>query len=151
MRSSQETELPAINSLTEKRLVKLANFLANLPPRNFNFAWAIEELDAKNKHCGTVACAIGWTPAVFPKLVKFPKRLEYGATCYIGDEDYVSVARRLFKLPEGHVDIFCPGNQKTIHKNLPHLSTYAKPKDVAEMLRKYVKLTKTPKRKHHGR
>lgn len=47
------------------RLEKLAAFLDKLPKKRFDFNTMREERD-----CGTVACAIGWMPEVFPRLVK---------------------------------------------------------------------------------
>lgn len=47
-----------------RRLMKLSNFLATLPPEKFNYR-------SVSNSCGTVACAMGWTPVVFPKLITF--------------------------------------------------------------------------------
>lgn len=50
-------------------LEKLAAFLDELPERKFYFGYLISVWN--NKGCGTVCCAIGWTPAVFPELVEW--------------------------------------------------------------------------------
>lgn len=60
-----------------KRLLKLADFLQQLPPQKFNFSSftqrgdkpMLEALEARRSNCGTTACAIGWMPAVFPRTV----------------------------------------------------------------------------------
>jgi hypothetical protein len=58
-----------MNKTYFKRLEKLADFLDKLPREKFNFADLVSEIDKKG--CGTVCCAIGWTPKVLPHLVKF--------------------------------------------------------------------------------
>ena len=50
----------------KNRLLKLATFLDTLPRAQFDFATVFEK-----RECGTVGCAMGWTPAVFPRLVKY--------------------------------------------------------------------------------
>jgi hypothetical protein len=63
--------------MNAKRLLKLAAFLRQLPPHKFNFDVVTfqigkpmaKALAAREEHCGTVACAIGWLPAVFPRSV----------------------------------------------------------------------------------
>ncbi len=100
-------------SLTYKaanaRLMKLAKFLRTVPAENFNFGHVLigpnEKLTTKGD-CGSSGCAIGWCPAVFPKLVAwYPKgSFSYkvgpvGAGPYRTDGDYYSlVGEKLFKL-----------------------------------------------------
>jgi hypothetical protein len=65
--------------MNAKRLLKLADFLTALPKQKFDFSVIAHEgekpllkaLKARTEHCGTVACAIGWMPAVFPRLVRW--------------------------------------------------------------------------------
>lgn len=52
------------------RLWKLARFLRELPPRKFYISLVVSKTDAK-RECGTVCCGMGWTPRVFPDLVKW--------------------------------------------------------------------------------
>lgn len=66
-----------MNATQKARLLKLAAFLIALPKQKFNFAVVatlgekpmLEALAAKKESCGTVACAMGWTPALFPRLI----------------------------------------------------------------------------------
>lgn len=51
------------------RLEQLATFLYRLDDKAFCFASICEAHNATEPECGTVACAIGWTPRVFPDLV----------------------------------------------------------------------------------
>src|SRR4051812_45220996 len=63
------------------RLVRLADFLDALPKQKFDFATVVSEggkpmmeaLKAGKTECGTVACAIGWMPAAFPRDVKWSR------------------------------------------------------------------------------
>lgn len=52
-----------MNKIQRKRFLRLADYLQRLPARKFNFS-----IFAQQKTCGTVGCAMGWTPAVFPSL-----------------------------------------------------------------------------------
>lgn len=62
-----------------KRMLKLADFLDELPRQKFDFRVIftqgtkppLEALRAGAHRCGTVGCAIGWMPAVFPRDVKW--------------------------------------------------------------------------------
>lgn len=79
--------------MNKKRLLTLAAALILVPPENFNMeVWANGDDDdtsvalckpgATPTTCGTVACAAGWCPAVFPKDWKY-KRTSY---CNVGVE-----------------------------------------------------------------
>jgi hypothetical protein len=66
-----------MKALYRKRLLKLADFLDALPREKFDFGVITrvdgkpmrEALKAAHERCGTVGCAIGWMPVVFPQLV----------------------------------------------------------------------------------
>lgn len=92
-----------------KRLEKLATFLDQLPEQKFDFAKLAEEgnkpmldaLAAREESCGTVACAMGWTPALFPKLVMWGNKRDFKDR--FGNRDLVSKASGssyLFKITE---------------------------------------------------
>ena len=50
----------------------LADFLDTLPEEQFEFDAVVSEWDrTKDKPCGSVCCAIGWAPMVFPELIKW--------------------------------------------------------------------------------
>lgn len=49
--------------MNKDRLLKLADFLETLPDEKFDFRKYVKKDDGL---CGTVCCAIGWCPAVFP-------------------------------------------------------------------------------------
>jgi|SRR5690348_14704591 len=67
--------------MNKQRLLQLAAFLDQLPPKKFEYMTIaregkkpmLEALKARDENCGTAACAMGWTPAVFPDLVAWRK------------------------------------------------------------------------------
>ena len=59
----------------KRRFFKLADFIKGLKGRKLNMgAVATADDDGKilPKECDSAACAMGWTPAVFPRLMKWP-------------------------------------------------------------------------------
>lgn len=70
-----------MNQVQARRLLKLAEFLREVPKEKFDFGILafqngkpmLEALKAGKTACGTVACAIGWMPAVFPRSLVWKK------------------------------------------------------------------------------
>lgn len=106
-----------------KRLIKLANFLTELPKEKFYFGTFSEV-----RECGTVACALGWAGMMpcFRKLglktipenneVTFPfnneDKLEEGERTGFME---LRAAREVFGLTESEADgLFLPGDQDLI-------------------------------------
>lgn len=115
-----------------ERLMKLAAFLSRLPPRKFNFKHVVAKEDENG--CGTVCCAMGWCPAVFPKDWEWAYqdvRLKRRATGYWSFHD----ALRYFVLTEDEADsLFMPGRRPQYGGPVN-----SKPKDVARNIRAFVK------------
>lgn len=142
--------------LQDKRLLKLINFLDELPPEKFNFSREVTKAHTNHKQCATVGCAIGWTPLLFPRLVKWNFRPNWTDETYQSDEDFVGfwlksvgptyyreVAEELFGIPKNSSfgsSIFFPGEQRCVDTDLPNCSRDATPQEVATMLRKYREL-----------
>ena len=108
------------------RLLKLATFLEILPREKFNFNCVIKR--KPGKECGSVGCAIGWTPEVFPRLVKWndPKLNMAG---------YKELATELFDICYDNATyLFAPGDPC-----VGQLPVTATPKMVAKHIRKFVK------------
>jgi hypothetical protein len=126
----------------DKRLLKLIKFLEELPPDKFDFSQEVADSKSNGKTCATVACAIGWTPKIFPRLVEwtwYDTGYFTGFKPASGHEkciDYMEVAEQLFGVPK-RFDIFYPGNPMCY---LPQCGTDAAPKQVAKMLRTYRKI-----------
>lgn len=134
-----------MNARERKRLNKLILFLENLEPKRFYFNTVVSQVDEKG--CGTVCCAIGWTPAVFPRLAKWGPR-SYGITTNLKGftrerelEDYATAASKLFGLNIHTANnLFTPKLQRKVHPILPTCGIGASPKKVAGMLRKFLEL-----------
>lgn len=132
------------HKLNVKRLEKLINFLDQLVPKKFDFSSVVTEVDSAEE-CGTVCCAMGWTPVVFPDLVKW---CEKGYDIELVDSKYSRlgyyyVAHRLFGVSTlTALFLFSPNTQSMIHPSLSSCGRSATPKQVADMLRKFVKLVK---------
>lgn len=126
----------------KKRLLKLCDFLEQLPRKDFNFG-----VVAKQKSCGTIACAVGWTPAVLPRLVKWsPSKKDNRISIVLAGKrrgsHYTIVAQSLFGLTPRHAeDLFSPWFDIDIgNTRLDGLAVSATPKQVAKRIRKFLKL-----------
>jgi hypothetical protein len=83
-------------------MLKLIEFLEQLAPSKFNFNDVVTEY--KNE-CGSVCCAIGWTPNIFPEMVSWRNRDV--VTKY--SQGYIDVAVELFNIDyEWAEDLFTP-------------------------------------------
>ena len=128
-----------------KRLEKLATFLDTLPKQKFNFGvvtdvsddWTMQEaLKTKDNSCGTVGCAIGWSPAVFPKVVQWKGKQAIVRMRNPIDAMYppltaATVAVELFGMTVDEAyEVFYPNNR---------LGDNATPKQVAKQIRKFIR------------
>lgn len=123
-----------------KRLLKLADFLDKLPRKSFDFSCTREE-----RSCGSVGCAIGWTPNVFPRLVAmtggdwpmFGMKIRDGGDveCYL---DYDDLGAELFNMPAKHSSrLFTPGQASPADGR--RLSASSRPTTVAKRIRVYAR------------
>lgn len=135
-----------MNTTGKKRMLKLAAFLRELPRKQFKFS----EIVKKGPKCGTVGCAMGWTPVLFPHLVKaeLEEDLEDGTKRFDvktkNSYGYTNVAREIFDIQDegdlvfddegGAYELFTPGH--TVCGI--YLDYRATPKQVARRLEKYV-------------
>jgi hypothetical protein len=146
--SSQERK--PLKRVYRERLLKLATFLETVPRKKFDFSrvvgdaedsWAIPtEAPRKTFDCGSVACAIGWCPVVFPRLARY--RLNQQALFRVTTADdgmyFTDVARELFAITSSEAyALFSAGSQELF--DLPRLSDTATPKQVARNIRTFVK------------
>lgn len=144
-----KTELPPMTATGKRRLRKLIGFLRQLPPEKFDFASVVEEYEKNGHICGTVCCAIGWTPSIFPRIVEWTWCEEWEEANVRNKEGkqvgYQEVAHELFEISGSTARyLFAPGYQKLVHVTLPKVGELATPKRVAAMLEKYITLTETP-------
>ena len=138
-----------MKKLYKDRLLKLANFLDTLPTKKFDFSRVVNNYtEIKSHPCGTVCCAIGWTPNVFPKSWEW-RRFEYSDyDCDVSVslksrnpfnyESWASSSKEFFGLEYQEVyHLFAPGEPRpwAYRKSL---SDNAKPKTVANSIRKFI-------------
>lgn len=135
-----------MNPEQRNKLLTLASFLETLPEEKFRFDQTVAVWDYDN-HCGSVCCAIGWTPKLFPDEVSWSAG-EWATTGFIlagDDEDDLSsfgtVAAKIFGLPRDLAELlFCPTRAEYVHSSLPWLNKRAKPAEVAAMMRQFLEL-----------
>lgn len=132
------------------RLLTLAAFLDNLPEEKFNFAIIAEErgkpmleaLAAGHTRCGTVACAIGWLPAVFPADFKWTDAYYKSRSVTRDGSIDFSAAEEFFDLTVYQAEyLFMPGRYNDDDEfvgNLNDLTDEATPKQVAAHIRAFV-------------
>lgn len=143
-----------MKAVHSKRLEKLAEFLDTLPRQKFNFEEFVREegkpmaeaLKAGTYSCGTAACALGWTPAVFPRLVRWVKDAT-GRTRIAdvagGQLTERALGQELFGLSESEtVTLFYPKTHWVLPGVLPPSAT---PKQVARHIRRFLKSRATEK------
>lgn len=153
MKTKAPTILPRMTAVGKRRLRKLIAFLRTLKPKQFNFGDVVSDYKKNGHVCGTVCCAIGWTPAVFPQLVRWFESREHGwamarLSFKAGHTRWVRydvIANRLFGISEeSAASLFHPGRAGRVHESLPAINSFATPKQVAAMLEQYIALTETP-------
>lgn len=131
-----------MTDLGKERLRKLIAHLRTVPEKQFFFGTVYEE-----RSCGTIACAMGHAPAVFPDLVEayvWNERGDWDVRVKGHEEleDYGDSAHFLFEVP-AYVceDLFTPMQQSAVHSSLPNLHNDATPNEVCDMLERFIELT----------
>lgn len=126
-----------MNKTHAKRLLKLADFLSELPRKRFYYGrWVGDNWGGKQDlSCGTTACAFGWAATmpefrrlglcIAPGFLSGVVRLKDGGSSY-------SAAEKVFGLnPDEHDLLFLPAESG--------LGERATPKQVAKHIREFVK------------
>jgi hypothetical protein len=91
---------------------KVISFLEKLEDREFNFQKVITIFNNK-LNCGTVCCAVGWFPNIFPERVTWDKTC--GSTMLALDKEevgYGDIAAEILDIPRDHAStLFTPWNE----------------------------------------
>lgn len=131
-----------MNKEQRERFETLIGFLDTLEPEKFYFCAVVGDHDAAG--CGTVCCAIGWTPQLFPDMAEWGQTTDGDVVVWSKPgmaSDYDEVASEIFGLPvETCSHLFAPRCQKGVASALPECGLDATPKEVAAMLRKFLEL-----------
>ena len=138
-----------------ERLNQLADFLDALPPEKFNFQWLVTDPATRQclmstpattpagPPCGTVCCAIGWTPTIWPEDCKWTWKSQeawrawsdrkgevawveiLGADWERGARGFFELTRRQVQamfLPWDQTDIFTDADEDEYEDGLPLLA-----------------------------
>jgi hypothetical protein len=133
--------------MNKDKLLKLADFLTNLKPSEFDFSEIVGEFDYDN-NCGTVCCAIGWLPVVFPEEAVWVDELSITSTL-ISNNGAFNTTQSIFEITEEEsVGLFEPNAQYKLRDKFnvgvdvfPYLDDDATHIEVADMIRKFVELS----------
>lgn len=142
--------------MNAKRLLKLADFLEKLPKEKFDYGVVVcgdGTLPNKELTCGSVGCAIGWTPVALPKAAEYcGKTKGYSQTYYdvrpkgaVGRGwSHAQAGAEIFGIDRRDaLALFTPGSQWRINEE--DLGSDATPKQVAALIRRFVKKNSTKK------
>jgi len=127
-----------MNKEEKARFLKLRDHLFHMDPWKFDFATL-----QKQTSCGTVGCATGEFPKIWPEIFEYRnKENEYWEIGKIGEAELCDGGDlvEFLGMPREHRDIFYPGFQKEVHKELPLCGYSATPIEVAAMMDKYLEL-----------
>lgn len=133
-----------MNKINKTKLLKLIDFLKNLPEEKFYFGSVVDSFDKEN-NCGTVCCAIGWLPAIFPDEIEWYQEVRFAGENFLAHKEtnhfvnYAKAATLVFNIPEEIAEgLFSPSSQTCVHKDLPDLDEKSYSVDVAEMLQDFI-------------
>ena len=150
-----KTKLTEKQKVFRRRLLKLSRFIRKLPRRKLNMeeiAWLNGAEKMNPIHCTSVACVMGWTPIVFPRLVKYLPG-DYNANKYLDHytgqrlSEYLSVGligsgrtvnyqamRKIFGLSYHQAEVLFSSGGKG----------YSTPKQVADGIEAFVRSGQLP-------
>ena len=130
--------------MNAERLMRLARFLHNtLPEHKFLFSSILRGSDIPNGtfECGTVGCAIGWAPLVFPEDLKYVRGYNDSTPQVIDSKSHMvlvvsqyhaSVAlQEFFGITTDEAQVLFMPNGQRYEPDTPTLQATAKPKEVA--------------------
>jgi hypothetical protein len=122
-------------SFQAKRLLKLADFLEDIPRKHFDMGqYASKDPNGKGKFkCGTTACALGWATQI-PAFRKLGFKMNSKGHPVFADQD----GNRFFCLEAGE-EFFAIDSYETSKLFSGDDEAYATPKQVAKGIRKFVK------------
>lgn len=122
-----------MQQIHKERLQKLITFLETLNPARFDFGVVMNE-------CGTIGCAMGWTPQVFPEIVEWTEDRNLHLKSSPAKWDWFEeVAQELFGMHKGTAELlFTPQNQSRVHADLAYCGYSSNPKQIADMLRQFL-------------
>lgn len=126
------------------KLQKLADFLRTLEDEQFYFGSVVA--DADEDGCGTVCCAMGWAPAVFPKETHWHCGELYWNKSSNIMMCYDDIAAGLFNAPLCEMNaLFSPNQQRDIDGwgQYPVCDDDAAPHEMADAIEYYIEIRRS--------
>jgi hypothetical protein len=124
------------------RLLRLADFLDNLPAGRFDYNhWVGSDWQGDpDLSCGTTACAMGWATTI-PEFRALGLKLDHTRpTPYFGEKFGSEAAAEFFDISnEDAIYLFTP-NAWHINMRTQSPDQYASPEEVAEHIRQFLKM-----------
>lgn len=125
-----------MKAIHRKRLEKLAVLLDELPSSKWNFSLLVSEMNYTH-NCGSVCCAIGWTPKLFPRMVEWYRG--DGVRIKNGDAGLFSVSNHLFGMSHSQsLGLFVPKDNWDWNPDECKLPRNSSAKRVAKEIRKFL-------------
>jgi len=128
--------------MNKQRLLKLADFIGKLPKRKLEMP-EIARVDMETgrmnpNECGSVACAMGWSPFVFPRLLGHEETYDGSLERAVvskktGNINWLAMVE-IFNISHDDADELFGGGD----------DGYETPKEVAKGIRRYVNTGKLP-------
>jgi hypothetical protein len=148
----EEKKLSAKTKFRPDRLLKLADHLEAGRPgghKKFDFT-VIHYNHGDENHCGSVGCALGELPVLFPKSWEFSGEGNYESILFANKNYNFPAAEEFFGITENDVnDLFVPV-QKRWWLRGSWLKKNTTAKAVARSIRTYVAARKAGKRRPKG-
>jgi len=131
--------------MNKSNFQKVIDFLKALSTEKFNFEKVItnHKVDNQGHICGTVCCAVGWFPKIFPGEVEWDWDRYCAGQISVrqtnGDgRGYIETAAKMLDISEAHAFVlFTPGQHYKVDLCIPNPEEVT-PLEVAEMLEQYV-------------
>ena len=120
------------DSLNVVNLDKITDFLDKLPTEKFDF-------NEVRSECGSIACAVGWFPNIFPEVEYTDVDFRLNSTDGL---EYIEVASYMLNVSEDIArDLFIPRKEiSELFPTLPICGDDATPKEVSTMLKAFKEL-----------
>ena len=138
--------------MNKKRLLKLARFLEKLPTSVFDLSYIVNGqcdqlqmlVDTKFKDkkvihkCKSMACAVGWMPAVFPELCMWSNGTVTDCDDLVSRND-MSLAKHIFDMNFDQLSYLFDTTYFAGNKEYTRNISKETPKVVAKRIRNFVK------------
>jgi hypothetical protein len=125
--------------VNKKNFKILIDFLKELPINKFNIVDMVTDYDI-DEDCGTVCCAVGWFPAIFPKRCQWQANGD--GLIFDGGFHwtYSYMASEILQIPRDHATALfnCEGDYITDYEDLPYCHSDATPLDLVNLLEIYM-------------